>query len=132
MDTEIDPYVEEFIKDAKDRGFYVRSFLVSRIDYMYFSDSLGVKLNDTRIGVVGADMRGFFLSPRLKGNPIKLRLTIYHEIGHIIKQNGKHTCETSCYDIMSAIAPRDLKPYLNDEFWALKVDEYFKWLNIKN
>lgn len=130
MDNEIVPYVEEFIKDAKDRGFYVKSFLIERIDYMHFSDTLGVRKTDNRLGQVGEDFRGFYLSPTLKGNPVKLRLTIYHEIGHVIKQSAYHSCGY-CYDIMSGIAPIDLKPYLNDTFWALKVDEYFQWLNRK-
>ena len=130
MDNEIVPYFEEFIEAARLRGFYVKSFLIERIDYMHFHDALGTAEGDNRIGIVGDDKRGFFLSPRLKGNPIKLRVTIYHEIGHIIKQSGFHSCEY-CYDIMSATAPKDLSPYLNEKFWALKVDEYFEWLNKK-
>jgi hypothetical protein len=130
MGNEVVPYFEEFIEDARKRGFYVTSFLISRIDYIHFHDSLGTSEGDNRIGIVGDDMRGFFLSPTLKGNPIKLRVTIYHEIGHIIKQSGTHTCDY-CYDIMSGTAPRDLSPYLKEEFWSLKVDEYFEWLNKK-
>ena len=130
MDNEIVPYIEEFIEDAKVRGFYVRSFLIQRIDYMYFDNSIGTSEGDNRLGVVGLDKRGFYLSPRLRGNPIKLRLTIYHEIGHIIKQTGEHTCN-SCYDIMSATASPDLKAYTNHKFWNLKLDEYFEWLNKK-
>ena len=128
MDNEIVPYVEEFLEAAQERGFYLRFYLMERIDYILFDDSIGTAEGDNRIGVVGKDKRGFYLSPLLKGNPVKLRVTVYHEIGHIIKNSGIHTCGY-CYDIMSETAPKDLKPYLNNKFWNLKVDEYFKWLN---
>ena len=128
MDNEVVPYVEEFLQAAEKRGFYLRFYLMERVDYIVFHDSIGTQKGDDRLGVVGKNMRGFYLTPRLKGNPIKLRVTIYHEIGHIIKKSGIHTCEY-CYDIMSQFAPADLKPYMNDKFWNLKVDEYFTWLN---
>lgn len=128
MDNEIVPYVEEFISEAQERGFYVRFLLMNKIDYIFFHEGLGTSEGDDRIGVVGKDERGIYISPKIKDNPIKMRLTIYHEIGHILKKSGKHTCKY-CYEIMSEYSPPDLKPFMNPKFWKLKLDNYFNWLN---
>lgn len=125
MDGDVEPFLEQFVEDAKDRGFYVRSFLIQRIDSIYFHNSLK---NTPVIGTVSEDMKTIYLNPNIRDNSLLLRTTIYHEIGHVIKKSGEHTCN-SCYDIMSENAPEDDSKYLDDEFWALKLDEYFKWLN---
>lgn len=125
MDSDVEPFLEQFVEDAKDRGFYVRSFLIQRIDSIYFHNGL---TGTPTIGAVSMDMRTIYLNPDIRDNTLLLRTTIYHEIGHVIKKSGEHTCD-SCYDIMSQNAPKDDSKYLDNEFWALKLDEYFEWLN---
>ena len=125
MDNEVVPYVEQFIADGLDRGFYLRSFLINKIDYIYFNPTI---TDPEVIGFVGEDKRGFYLAPRLRGDSLKLKLTIYHEIGHIIKNSGDHVCY-DCNEIMAAYSPKDISVFENEEFWALKLDEYFQWLD---
>ena len=128
MDSRIEPYVESFISDAEDRGFFLRSYLIDKIDYALFDNSVGMQPGDYTLGVVGLDKRGFYLSPAIESDPLVMRITVMHEIGHIIKKSGEHTC-SNCYDIMSDSLPLDRSPFTNDVFWNLKVDEYFIWLN---
>lgn len=125
MDTEVVPYIEQFIEDGLKRGFYLRSFLIERVDYIYFNPNI----NDPEvIGFVGEDKRGFYLAPRLSGDSLKLKLTIYHEIGHIIKQSGSHVCY-NCNEIMAEYSPKDISIFKDEEFWNERLDEYFRWLN---
>lgn len=129
MDNEVVPYIEEFIRDGEKRGFDLRSYLINRIDYIYFNDAI-TNSGKSIIGMVGLDGRGFYLHSKLKLDPIKLRLTIYHEIGHIFKKSGYHSC-VDCYDIMTQIACSDLSVFESGDFWDDKVDAYFIWLNTK-
>jgi len=59
---------------------------------------------------------------------IQTKVTVFHEIGHIVKQNGNHICGR-CYNIMSQYAPADLSPYTDEEFWEEILDIYFNNLN---
>ena len=123
MDKEIEYYVEDFIQEGEKRGFYLRFYLMERIDYMLFEET-----GEDIIGLVGEDKRGFYISPSVRETPIKLRLTVYHEIGHILKNSIYHSCDY-CYDIMSSMAPLDLNPLTKEVFWQEQLDEYFVWLN---
>lgn len=127
MDNEVIPIVEEFIEEGQKRGFYLRFFLMEKIDEIFFIKEFGTG-EDPRLGTVGNNYRSIYLSPKLKENPLLLKITVFHEIGHIIKFSGEHTC-FNCHDIMSEYAPETLEAYENEKFWQYKLDEYFKWLN---
>lgn len=129
MSKEIVPIMEEFIKEGQDRGFYLRFFLMERIDSIVFSDFI-FKKDDERLGIFDMKNKMIMLSPNLLDNLLLLKLTIYHEIGHVIKFSGEHSC-FNCYDIMSEYAPMDLRPYTSKTFMKYKIDEYFQWLNKK-
>ena len=127
MDSEVVPIVENFIKEGEKRGFYLRFLLMERIDNILFLKDLGTGV-DTRLGTVSADYRSIYLASKLKEDKLLLKITIFHEIGHIIKFNGNHSC-FNCYDIMSEYAPQDLRAYESEAFMKHKLDEYFAWLN---
>lgn len=122
----LEPYVEEFILEAQERGFYVRSYLMEKIDYIYLVDNIP----NNKLGFVGEDKRGFYVSSSIDDSEMKLRLTVFHEIGHILKNTGEHSCFV-CYDIMSEHNPNDLSVYEDDLFWEEKLNNYFEWLNGK-
>lgn len=86
MDNEVIPVIEEFIEEVQKRGFYLRFFLMEKVDNIFFIKDFGMG-EDPRLGSVGADYRSIYLSPKLKNSPILLKVTIFHEIGHIIKFN---------------------------------------------
>ena len=130
MDNSVIPIVEEFIEEGRKRGFYLRFFLMERIDHIVFLKDFGGTNEDPRLGIVSGDYRSIYLSPTLKENPLLLKITVFHEIGHIIKFSGEHTC-FNCFNIMSEYAPETLEPYRNEKFWQHKLDEYFRWLNGK-
>lgn len=127
IDNEIEPYIEQFVAEALDRGFYARFYLIENIDHIRFHNGL---IGTSVMGTVSADMRSIYLNPITLSDTLLLRTTIYHEIGHIIKKSGEHTC-FNCYDIMSEHAPISNDVYRDDEFWALRLDDYFKWLSEK-
>lgn len=128
IQTVLEPYVEEFIQEAENRGYYLRFFLMERVDYIRVHPTLGMAPNDDRIGVVGIDYRGFYVSLRILDDPMKLRLTVFHELGHLIKQSPDHTCDM-CFDIMSGVSHPDKSVYEDPEFWKIKLDDYFNWLD---
>lgn len=120
----LEPHVEEFIVEAQKRGFYVRFYLMEKIDYIYLVDNMP----KNKLGFVGEDKRGFYVSSSIDYSEIKLRLTVFHEIGHILKNTGYHSC-FHCHDIMSENIPNDLSKYEDTSFWKEKLDIYFEWLN---
>ena len=82
MDNEIVPYVEEFIEDARARGFYVRSFLIQRIDYMYFDNSIGTMIySDIVISV-----------ERIADNAKDFNVTFEEELKRVIIHGVLHLC----------------------------------------
>lgn len=125
MSPDVVPIVENFIKDGKERGFYLRHYLISKVDLIIFSDNLGRKL-----GVTDKFSKIIYLSPRITEDKILFKLTVYHEIGHLLKFTGEHSC-FNCYDIMTEYAPLDLSPYNDETFFKEKIDDYFEWLNNK-
>jgi len=127
MDNDVVPYVEQFILDGKNRGFHLRGFLLNKIDYIYFNPSI---MDPEVIGFVGNDKRGFYLAPRLREDSLKLKMTIYHEIGHIIKNTKHHVC-FDCDEIMAEYSPKNINLFRDAYFWNKKVDNYFNWLNEK-
>lgn len=120
----LEPFVEEFIEEALERGFYVRFYLMEKIDYIYLVDNMPVG----KLGFVGEDERGFYVSSEIENSSLQLRLTIFHEIGHILKGSGDHVCY-SCDSIMAEYYDKELFEEMEDEVWEEKLDEYFKWLN---
>lgn len=128
IDDRLVPYVEDYISEGRKRGFYLRSFLIERVDYILVADSMTSSKPGEKIGGVGADMRGLYVSSKILSDTIQTKVTIYHELGHIIKQNGKHVCY-NCYNIMSEYAPIDLSPYKDEEFWEKILDIYFHNMN---
>lgn len=128
LSPEVEPIIEEFIEDAYDRGYFVRSYLYERIDAIVFNEMLSEDI-ENRIGIVDESYRIIFLSTKIKDNSILLKLTVYHEIGHLLKgpENIKHPC-INCSHIMAEYAPSDLLPYYNKDYMKQRVDEYFDWL----
>lgn len=129
MDNTVIPIVEEFTQEGQERGFYLRFYLMERVDNIVFLKDFGTG-TDPRLGTISADYRSIYLSPELQEQPLLLKVTVFHEIGHIIRFSGEHTC-FNCYDIMSEYAPETLEPYQNETFWEYKLDDYFDWLNGK-
>lgn len=127
MSDELVPIIEEYIKDAEDRGFYIRYFLMRKLDLIDFDDTLGVG-DDNRIGITFPDSKVILLSTKLLKNRLLLKIAVYHELGHLLKNSGYHSC-IQCYSIMSAYAPDTILPYYNKEFFKKRIDEYFIWLN---
>lgn len=127
MSPEIEPIMEEYMKDAKDRGFYVRALVMERLDFIMFDDNLGVN-GDTRLGITSPSNKLILLSKTLLKDKMLLKVAVYHELGHLLKNTGVHPCN-KCYHIMSAYAPSLILPYYNEDFMKKRLDEYFKWLN---
>ena len=125
MSPDVVPIVEDFIKDGKERGFYLRFYLMEKIEAIIFSDNL-----QGRLGVTDSYEKIIYLSPIITEDPILFKLTVYHEIGHLLKFTGHHSC-VQCYDIMSEYAPIDLSLYKNKNFLKEKIDDYFIWLSSK-
>lgn len=125
MAPQLEPAVEQFVQDAKKRGYYVRTFLMEKVEAILFTDEL---LYDDRLGVADLNTKIIWLSPLLTNYPSLLRVTVYHEIGHIIKDSGYHVC-AMCTDIMSSTAPADFNIYDNKELLERELDKYFTWLN---
>ena len=130
---EVESFAELFAKqielDDKIEGKVVKGTVIS-IDKDMINIDVGYKA-EGRINVrefVGKDKRGFYLAPRLSGDSLKLKLTIYHEIGHIIKQSKYHVCY-NCDEIMAEYSPKDISVYKDEDFWNKRLNEYFRWLN---
>ena len=112
IDNRLIPYVEEFIDEGKKRGFYLRGYMIEKFDFIMVADSLPANPGQIgeKIGQVGFGGRGFYINKIILSDTIQTKITVFHEIGHIVKGNGNHICG-QCYNIMSAYAPRDLSPY---------------------
>jgi len=125
MHKEIEPLVENFISDAEKRGFYVRSLIFNNIDFILFDSSLK---QQGLIEGVSEDSRTIYLSENIKHEKLKLKIAVYHGIGHILKNSGDHGCYM-CYEIMTENIPQDLSIF--EKNWEEKLNTYFNWLNKK-
>ena len=105
-----------------------KSELISKIDYIFFNDELKPNENGELIlGVAKREQKGILISSAIKDSPLLVKIVLYHEIGHILKDSGKHSCG-KCYDIMSSTMPDNPGPYTEEKFLNLKIKEYFDWL----
>jgi len=130
IDKRLVEYVEDYIDQAQERGFYVRGLIVKRIDYIYIIDSIGTDERDHTqiIGSVGNDRRGFVIAEEVLKDTILTRVTVYHEIGHILAKSSKHVVRDK-YHIMSSTHPEDDNILRDKIIMNGLIDEYFKWLS---
>lgn len=126
MSPQLEPVVEKYISDAEARGYFIRGYLIERVDYIVYNANIG--LNDDRIASTDVSYRKVYLSERIRGNDLLIELAVYHELGHILTLSSVHSCH-SCFDIMAEYAQSSTVAYENEEFLELKKDEYFKWLS---
>lgn len=119
IDTTLEPIVEEFIRDARDRGYYMRSYIIRRIDFIgYYKEE-----HNGNLGIVSNDYRRIYINKSISNDYNKKRETIYHELGHALTKSEVHVCR-GCDEIMSQYHIDKV-----DSNWDLKVDNYFKWLS---
>lgn len=106
-DLELSKYVTEFIDDYLEHGY-------SKEELNYFSkDLMGVYIDHLEYGKYGTTFYQqpygkdyIIISPIIRGNTKKLRLVVYHELGHIYLDNIEH-CHKKCNQIFSAILGYD-------------------------
>lgn len=128
VDEGMMPYLKEYIQDSESRGYMKKSELITKINYIFFNDAL--KPNESGeliLGLAQREQKGILISSEIKDTPLLVKLVLYHEIGHLLKDSGYHSCG-KCYDIMSATMPDHPQPFKDQRFLNLKIDEYFDWL----
>lgn len=128
VDQDLMPYLKEYVKDSENAKYMKKSELISKIDYIFFNDELKSDENGELIlGIAQRKQKGVLISSEIKDTPLLVKIVLYHEIGHLLKDSGKHTC-SKCYDIMSSTLPDNPGPYVDERFLNLKIEEYFNWL----
>lgn len=142
MDKDLEPYVEELVREAESRGHsnfrqqIVRE--VTRIEYGEIvretRDSLTNQLlvsssRDKITGLSNKQTRKIVINFHISHDTMLTKLTLWHEIGHLLKKDfhNLHTC-VDCSDIMSEFFPADLSQYLNEEFMKKRLDDFFCYL----
>ena len=128
IDSRLEPYVEEFIEEGLERGFHLRGFLIKKVDFILVVESFSKVHLGEKIGGISPDRRSLYISSKILKDSVLTRVTLFHELGHIIKNTDLHSCY-NCDDIMAEFAPEDLILYRDEEFWDKIVDAYFKFLN---
>lgn len=128
IDTIIEPIIEEFIHEASKRGFFVRSYLIQRVDLIVFYDNKLSCLEGGNLGITTKDYRRVYINESLADSPILLKVTVFHELGHALTKSGHHECY-SCNNIMSAYFTGDITPYKDPIRWQKLLDEYYHFLN---
>jgi hypothetical protein len=126
--TDFEDILEEFVAEAKERGFYVRGYMMKRIDYIYYYNEDESTLDDDILGITVDDYRGIYINSKLMEQRFLLKIVIFHEIGHALTRTAEHKCY-HCGNIMSENALYDLSYYGKDNNWEKALDIYFEWLN---
>lgn len=128
VDQELMPYLKEYIQDSEDHGYLSKRELITRVNFILFNDSLVPDENgEVILGLTQRKTKGILLSSTIKDHPLIIKIVLYHELGHLLKDSGEHSCD-KCYDIMSAVLPNNSGQFVEDEFLNSKIDIYFDWL----
>lgn len=120
------PILQEYIRDAELRGVYISERIINEIDYIMVNIQLGTHPGDNRLGVVTPNLRGVYISPRILGDYELTRFVVYHELGHILRDNPEHTCN-SCDSLMMANIPVNFMHMIRSKYsWNILLNDYFK------
>lgn len=118
----IKPYVKEYIKECKSRGYDVTS-RINRMEAIVFSDK--VKL--PALGLASFSGRFVYISIYAQIDKVILRHVIFHELTHAVFLVGH--CDTGCKEdnYMSAGTPDSYSMYYNKRKKKKYITKSLKW-----
>jgi hypothetical protein len=126
--TPLNYLVDDFVAEGNKRSFAVLGYLIDHVDGIYFYNVAASTLDANNLGVVSDDYRTIYLNENLKDNPLLLKITFYHEIGHALNRTPRHICK-QCPEIMGVYAMDDLSAFEDEEQWQEMLHRYFKWID---
>ena len=122
QDTVLTGYTLDFIEEATDRGYNISPQLYARLVSVELSP-----LTYPNLGLYTHYNKTIRISPYVLIDTTLVRLTIYHELGHVLKLGAPHSCN-ACSDIMSATQYKSICYYKNKATMKKELDKLFKWI----
>lgn len=126
IDSRLAPYVNEFIEDCKLRNINIDRYL-RKVDMIYVGDNPYDR--DAIIGYWFNRTNTIQISPKIIGDTVQLKATVYHELGHALF-GFQHICGVPNLIMNSVSTVEDIQ-YFKD-YWDCAVDEFFNYKDYKD
>ena len=124
VDPRIEPYMLQFVSQAKKRNKeYYFGTIINKVD----SILINPKIQYPSLGYFDRVTKTINVPQFALVDTLILRQITFHELGHIMKDSGEHTCKI-CRDIMSEASPRSFYTYAREDVWEYEVDKLFNWI----
>lgn len=121
QDIRLSGYLSDFMNEATNRGYNINKMIYSRLVSIEVSN-----LEYPNLGQYTAYNRTIRVSPYVLLDETLTRLTVYHELGHVLKLGAPHSCN-ACSDIMSAAQYKSICYYKDEKIMKMELDKLFKW-----
>lgn len=126
QDPGLEGIFTDFIDEGKERGYDYTSKIYDNLVSIEYSDLVYPKL-----GQYTHYNKTIRVSPFLQIDTLVLKLVVFHELGHLIKETSYHSC-FNCTDLMSERSGKNyFYYYRKEENYEKELDKLFKWLDGK-
>ena len=121
QDYRLSGHLLQFMKEATDRGYNINRIIYSKLVAIEIAN-----LDYPNIGSYTPYSKTIKISPYALIDKTLTKITIYHELGHVLKIGAPHTCKR-CTDIMSSAQYISICYYKDKDTWDKELDKLFKW-----